>query len=296
MDISKNYTNIQGWMVSDLKLKGNNLIIYAIIYGFTQDENTMFTGSLSYLSSWTNSTKRGVMNNLKNLEEKGLIVKKENFLNGIKHVKYCVTKSQGGYGKKFHSIEKSSIGGMEKSSIGMEKSSTNNIEYNIDNNNIESISSAKPPCGRVKKDFDEIWKFYRQKCKDQEREGCEGGKKEAFEKYKANLKKHKHEEIKQAVENYAELCLIKNTFLKNLSTFLTPSKNQVEEWKDGSENEEVLKEAQKHQNNARGFNNNKNTYESIGQVRKYQRETPEQLAERLRIFEEEEKAREERWL
>jgi len=158
------------------------------------------------------------------------------------------------------------------------------------------LTSAKPPCDRVKKDFDEIWKFYRQKCKDQEREGCEGGKKEAFEKYKANLKKHKHEEIKQAVENYAELCLIKNTFLKNLSTFLTPSKNQVEEWKDGSENEEVLKEAQKYQNNARGFNNNKNTYGSIGQVRKYQRETPEQLAERLRIFEEEEKAREERWL
>jgi hypothetical protein len=287
MDISKNYTTIQGWMVSDLKLKGNNLIIYAIIYGFTQDENTMFTGSLNYLSTWTNSTKRGVMNNLKNLEEKGLIVKKENFLNGVKHVKYCATKFQGGYGKKFHTIEKSSIGGMEKSSMGMEKSSTNNIEYNIDNNNIESISSAKPPCEKIKNDFKEIWKSYRQKCKDQEREGCEGGKKEAFEKYKANLKKHKHEEIKQAVENYAELCLIKNTFLKNLSTFLTPSKNQVEEWKDGSENEEVLKEAQKHQNNARGFNNNKNTYGSIGRSIYPKKETDKERFARLRKMQKE---------
>ena len=35
-DISKNYLNIQGWMVQDLELKGNELLAYALIFGFCQ--------------------------------------------------------------------------------------------------------------------------------------------------------------------------------------------------------------------------------------------------------------------
>ena len=45
-----NYINIQGWMVSKLNLKGNDLLIYAIIYGFSQTNNQRFTGynSINY--------------------------------------------------------------------------------------------------------------------------------------------------------------------------------------------------------------------------------------------------------
>ena len=32
-----NYVAIQGWMITDLNLKGNDLLIYAVIYGFSQD-------------------------------------------------------------------------------------------------------------------------------------------------------------------------------------------------------------------------------------------------------------------
>ena len=45
-----NYIVIQGWMIEDLKLKGNELIIYAIIYGFSQTEGQLFNGSLQYLA------------------------------------------------------------------------------------------------------------------------------------------------------------------------------------------------------------------------------------------------------
>lgn len=31
-----NYFAVQGWMVTELKLKGNALMLYAIIYGFSQ--------------------------------------------------------------------------------------------------------------------------------------------------------------------------------------------------------------------------------------------------------------------
>ena len=72
-----NYVNIQGWMSKNLGLKGNNLIIYAIIFGFSQVEGHYFNGSLQYLGEWTNSTRQGVIKNLKELVDTGLIIKQE---------------------------------------------------------------------------------------------------------------------------------------------------------------------------------------------------------------------------
>ena len=64
---NENYITIQGFMVNELNLKGNELLIYAIIYGFSQLDNQEFKGSLQYLADWTNSTKQGVIKNLKSL-------------------------------------------------------------------------------------------------------------------------------------------------------------------------------------------------------------------------------------
>ena len=72
---NNNFITIQGWMVNELNLKGNDLLVYAIIYGFSQTEGQFFTGSLQYLADWTNSTKQGIQKNLKNLIDKGLIQK-----------------------------------------------------------------------------------------------------------------------------------------------------------------------------------------------------------------------------
>ena len=44
------YIAIQDWMISDLQLKGNELLTYALIYGFSQDGESEFKGSLKYLS------------------------------------------------------------------------------------------------------------------------------------------------------------------------------------------------------------------------------------------------------
>ena len=52
-----NFITIQAFMVKDLGLKGNDLLVYAIIYAFSQDGTSKFTGSLNYLASWTNSSK-----------------------------------------------------------------------------------------------------------------------------------------------------------------------------------------------------------------------------------------------
>ena len=88
----ENYILIAGWMLTDLELKGNELLVYACIYGFSQAENQVFNGSLQYLADWTNSTKQGVTKNLKALEEKGYISKNEKYINGVKFCEYYATK------------------------------------------------------------------------------------------------------------------------------------------------------------------------------------------------------------
>lgn len=122
-----NYITIQAFMINDLQLNGNELLVYAIIYGFSQNGECRFTGSLQYLADWTNTSKQCVLNNLKSLVAKGFIEKYEYYKNGIKFVEYYVInlntiqKSLMGYSKKFN---------------GIQKSLPNKIDNNINTNNI----------------------------------------------------------------------------------------------------------------------------------------------------------------
>lgn len=68
-----NYINIQGWMITRLGLSGNDLLVYAIIYGFSQDGITHFTGTRAYLAEWCNSSERAISRNIRNLINSGLI-------------------------------------------------------------------------------------------------------------------------------------------------------------------------------------------------------------------------------
>lgn len=122
--LNENYITIQGWMVTNLKLKGNELLIFALIYGFCQLEGHKFNGSLQYLADWTNSTKQSCINNLKLLQEKELIIKEEKEINGIKYCTYSIN-----------------FNGIQKSLIGIQKSLTNNINNNNSTNNINIIST-----------------------------------------------------------------------------------------------------------------------------------------------------------
>lgn len=143
-----NFVTIQSFMVKDLKLKGNELLTYAIIYGFSQNGESKFTGSLQYIADWTNSTKQGVMKNLKALVEKGLIVKTDIYNNGVKFVQYHATElrtmqeSLTGYETEFN-------GGMQQSlTPPIQQSLPNNIalikkENNINNNKGLYIQTAE---------------------------------------------------------------------------------------------------------------------------------------------------------
>lgn len=83
---SKFYT-VLDFMVFDLKLKGLQKDIYAIIYNSCREGN-IYTEGVSYLANWTQSTKRAVFMALKELTEKGLIERRERYENGVKFVDY----------------------------------------------------------------------------------------------------------------------------------------------------------------------------------------------------------------
>lgn len=78
-----NYILIQGWMIEDLHLSGNDLLIYALIYGFSQDGVSYFCGSLKYISQWLGidiSTASRVINKL---IKGGLIEKKQEIVDNV---------------------------------------------------------------------------------------------------------------------------------------------------------------------------------------------------------------------
>lgn len=146
-----NFILVQGWMLTDLHLSGNDLLVYAIISGFCQDGESCFHGSLQYLADWTGSTKKGVQKNLKNLIAKGFITKSEKVVNGVKYCEYRATaRKTGGYGTQFPGMEHCSPGmelsspGMEHCSPGIELSSTNNIEDTTANNKKENTDTYEP--------------------------------------------------------------------------------------------------------------------------------------------------------
>lgn len=85
----ENYITLLGWMRTELNLKGNELNLYAIIYGFTQDGDTEFSGSIRYMQEWLGvDSKQTVYNTLDKLIQKGLIQKRTEITNEVKRSYY----------------------------------------------------------------------------------------------------------------------------------------------------------------------------------------------------------------
>lgn len=146
-----NYVTVQGWMRTELGLKGNDLLVYAIIYGFSQTENQSFNGSLQYLADWCGATKQGILNNLKHLIQLGLIEKKEVYNGRVKLVEYYSTKLNG----VFNKVER-----------GIEQSSINNISNKKANNKLfisKDINNSQKPAEQEVQSFIDL---YHEVCTD----------------------------------------------------------------------------------------------------------------------------------
>lgn len=130
---NNNYINIQGFMVKDLKLKGNELLAYALIYGFSQDGETWFTGSSKYIAEWLNIDRRNVLAVLQKLVDKGLLIKNEKIINGVKLCDYKAViggdKTSQGMMNHHRGSDETSQGGYDETSH--HNNSIDNIEDSI---------------------------------------------------------------------------------------------------------------------------------------------------------------------
>lgn len=78
----KGYILIQDWML-DLPLSITETVLYAIIYGFSQDSESCFRGSLAYLARKGKVSKDTIRRALNKLTDGGYIQKIERIVNGV---------------------------------------------------------------------------------------------------------------------------------------------------------------------------------------------------------------------
>ena len=157
----KGYTNIPDWMLS-LDLDVYETIILAVIFGFSQDGDSTFSGSQNYLAQKAKCTRRKVAMVLPKLVEMGLLIKIDKDVRGIKLCEYKVSPT-------FMGCEYYSQGGCEQDSH-------NNIESkNIDINSLykrEGSRFQKPSIDEIRQycssrnnrvDPEQFFNFYESK-------------------------------------------------------------------------------------------------------------------------------------
>ena len=124
-----NYITIPGFLRTRLDLKGSELIITALIYGYSQDGNSWFMGKTEYIAEWAGITDKNVLRSLKSLTEKEILEKKEMFVNN--KAKRCYYR----FNFECAELQNSTVAGYQNSTVN------NNIN-NYNNNSIKKDAKA----------------------------------------------------------------------------------------------------------------------------------------------------------
>ncbi len=114
----ENFYVVCGWMRNLLNLDGNDLIVYAVIYSYSQDGMSELVGGIKHLMDCTGCCRRTVIGALTRLEERGLImVDKRNKATGKPNTYKAVPLDllqEGGVQKLHTGVCKICIGGVQK--------------------------------------------------------------------------------------------------------------------------------------------------------------------------------------
>lgn len=111
-------------MRTELNLKGNELLLYALIYGYTENsEHHCYYGTIEYMMEWLGASEKTVHTTINKLISKGLLEK--TIMGSQKVGNRCYYKANRAVKITDQSVE------ITDQSVKM---TDNNIEYNIDNN------------------------------------------------------------------------------------------------------------------------------------------------------------------
>jgi len=177
MPNNKDYIVVQGWMINDLNLNGNELMAYALIYGFTKDGQSEYTGSINYLANWLNCTRKTAIKILHDLVDKKLIKKTQIEVNNMIFNKYAIITPLV---QKLHqgSVE-NTLGGSVNITLGGSVEITPNNTI-LNNTNIDNTKDNINTCFS----FESFWNLYPNK---NNKKGCESKYKKLNESQRAKI-------------------------------------------------------------------------------------------------------------
>lgn len=82
------YLVLKSFMRTEMGLKGSELMAYALVFGFSQDGESWFTGSRAYVAEWLGVSKKTVTTTMASLVEKGFVERRERVENGVTFCDY----------------------------------------------------------------------------------------------------------------------------------------------------------------------------------------------------------------
>lgn len=206
-------------MVNELSLTGNDLICYALIWGFTQDGN-FWEKSHTYISEWLGVSKRCVIDILKRLVKQGYLEKKDYEVNGVKFCKYRAVVAN------FTGSEDSAQGGSEDSSQCL---------INEDKKEKKEKEIIKEKEKEKDELFEQCWEKYRRK-------GAKGKAKIVWDKLSQEEKDHVFPHIKAYVssrdmqyqkdfERYLRDKTFETIVISNNNVIYDPARNDSNEYR-----------------------------------------------------------------
>lgn len=178
-----NHITIQGWMYdigcSDLR----EIVAYAVVYGFSQDGESKFQGSLTYIMQLLKCSKHTAIDTLKSLESKGLIKKEQVCMQGVVFNKYSavmqVVKDLDTQCKNCTTGANSTPNNIDIVSTKVETVRENNTPCLFEDNIGDTTPYNPPTTSEQEQMFDEFRRAYR---------GTKRGLRTEFENFR---KKHK---------------------------------------------------------------------------------------------------------
>ena len=208
----ENFYQIAGFMINRLGLKGVSLNVYAIIYGFSQDGASEFTGNLQYLCDFCGGvSKPTIIKALKDLTEAGFIIRREEHINSICFPRYKVNLP----------LLKNFNGGIKETLTGAVKNLNGGGKETLPNNKDNNKSIDNKYINNILTEFEMLWELYPRKI----------GKPKAFKAYeKARKNGATFDEVKQGIEAYCrqiEALKTNTEYIKHGSTWFNN-----EGWKD----------------------------------------------------------------
>ena len=178
------YIHIQWWMAQRLKLSGNELLTYAIVYGFSQDGESAFLGSSKYVSYALRVSRPTAIKALDSLTSKGLIIKTQEKINDVVFNRYKANLQvindfdrpykeslqggskeslQGGYKETLHSNKYKELNNKELNKESKKEESNNTQNQQVEN---EELNHLKKEIEQLKAENEKL-KTKKEKSKKQ---------------------------------------------------------------------------------------------------------------------------------